>query len=223
MSRQKLIIISAGKLGREVHNWSLQAAQAGAPWEVKGFLDDRGHALDDFPGRPPILGTADEYCIQPDDVFLCAVAEPKLKQRYQELVEQRGGQFITLIHPSALVGLNTQIGAGSIICPFCQVSCDVRMGRGVFFGTNSNTAHDTEYGDFCQISGSCEINGNAILGRGVFLGSHATILPQTRLGDWSYVGAHSVVLRRVGPFQKVFGVPAVGIGTTTWPSAEDTP
>ncbi|MFN8705235.1 MAG: transferase, partial [Planctomyces sp.] len=74
--------------------------------------------------------------------------------------------------------------------------------------------HDTIYGDFCQISGSCEINGNAILEQGVFLGSHATVLPGARLGEWSYVGAHSAVLRKVAPYQKVFGVPAVAIGDT---------
>jgi acetyltransferase-like isoleucine patch superfamily enzyme len=42
----------------------------------------------------------------------------------------------------------------------------------------------------------------------VFLGSHATILPDARVGAWAYVGAGSVVLRRVAPGAKVFGNPA---------------
>ena len=209
-----LIIISAGKLGREIHNWSEQSIHAGLPWKIKGFLDDRPDVLNGSANMPPILGTVDSYTIDSDDVFLCAIGEPRLRQRFQVAMETRGGRFGTLIHPSAIIGRNVEIGTGSIVCPFCHISCDVRIGRSVFMGTNSNFAHDTSYGDFCQISGSCEVNGNATLKQGVFLGSHATILPEATLEEWSYVGAHSVVLRRVAPYQKVFGVPAIPFGDT---------
>jgi acetyltransferase-like isoleucine patch superfamily enzyme len=83
----------------------------------------------------------------------------------------------------------------------------------VSFGTHSNTGHDTCIGDYAQVSGSCEINGNAQLEEGVFLGSHATILPNAHVGAWAFVGAGSVVLRRVAPGAKVFGNPAVAIGS----------
>lgn len=212
---KNLVIVSAGRLGREVHNWALQAIHAGTPWRIKGFLDDRTHLLDGIAGVAPILSSVEQYEIESDDVFLCAIGDPAWKKKYQNELEQRGAEFTTLVHPAALVGINVEMGPGTIICPFCHVSCDIRMGRGVFIGTNSNCAHNTVYGDFCQISGSCEINGNAVLGEGVFLGSHSTILPDAKVGAWSYVGAHSAVLRKVGPYQKVFGVPAVVIGKTT--------
>jgi acetyltransferase-like isoleucine patch superfamily enzyme len=128
------------------------------------------------------------------------------------MLEQKGGLFATLVHPTALVGHEAQIGYGCILGPFTQLSCDLRLGKHVAFGTHSNTAHDTRVGDYCQISGSCEINGNAVLEEGVFLGSHATILPKAHVGAWAYVGAGSVVLKRVGPGVKVFGNPAVPIG-----------
>jgi sugar O-acyltransferase (sialic acid O-acetyltransferase NeuD family) len=209
-----LLIISAGNLGREVHNWANQAISAGLPWKIKGFLDNRRHALDGIANMPPILCSVEDYVIEENDIFLCAIGDPRVRQQYQTAMEQRGGRFGVLIHPAAIVGHNVQIGEGSIVCPYCHISCDVKIGRGVFLGTKSNFAHDTIYGDFCQISGSCEINGNAVLEQGVFLGSHATVLPGARLGEWSYVGAHSAVLRKVAPYQKVFGVPAVAIGDT---------
>jgi acetyltransferase-like isoleucine patch superfamily enzyme len=81
----------------------------------------------------------------------------------------------------------------------------------VSFGTHSNTAHDTRIGDYSQICGSCEINGRAVVEEGVFLGSHATILPDATVGAWAFVGAGSVVLRRVAPGAKVFGNPAVPV------------
>lgn len=207
-----LIIISAGKYGREVFTWAQQAISAGEPWVLKGFLDDRPDLLRGFRYETSILGSAESYEPKASDIFLCAIGDPVAKLRYCTLLEAKGAAFATLIHPTALVGHDVRIGCGSILGPFTQLSCDIQMGKHVSFGTHSNTAHDTRIGDYCQICGSCEINGNAILDDGVFLGSHATILPDARIGAWAYVGAGSVVLKRVSPRTKVFGNPAVPIG-----------
>jgi sugar O-acyltransferase (sialic acid O-acetyltransferase NeuD family) len=213
--KRRLLIISAGSFGREVCTWAGQAIRAGAPWELKGFLDSRADALSGLAYDLPILASPDSYQPAEDDAFLCAVGTPHIKRKYCTLMEQKGARFATLIHPTAVIGHDVQIGEGSILGPFTQLSCDIRLGRHVAFGTHSNTAHDTRIGDYSQISGSCEINGHATLEEGVFLGSHATILPKARVGAWAYVGAGSVVLRRVAPGVKVFGNPAVPIGAAS--------
>ncbi|MCX6925048.1 MAG: transferase [Verrucomicrobia bacterium] len=182
---QQLIIVNAGKFGREVFTWAQQAIKAGTPWVLKGFLDDRPDLLREFRYEAPIFSSAESYEPEAGDIFLCAIGEPALKHRYCALLEAKGARFATLVHPTALVGHDVGIGEGSILGPFTQLSC----------------------------CGSCEINGNAILEEGVFLGSHATVLPNARVGAWAYVGAGSVVLRRVRPRTKVFGNPAVPIGT----------
>ncbi len=210
---QQLIIVNAGKFGREVFTWAQQAINAGTPWVIKGFLDDRPNILREFRYGAPILTSAESYEPETSDIFLCAIGESEKKLRYCSLLEAKGARFATLVHPTALVGHDVCIGDGSILGPFTQLSCDITLGRHVTFGTNSNTAHDTRIGNYSQISGSCEINGNAVLEEGVFLGSHATILPNARVGAWAYVGAGSVVLRRVRPGTKVFGNPAVAIDT----------
>lgn len=212
MAKQSLIIVGAGKYGREVCTWAWQTAKFGAPWEISGFLDNRLDALDGFDYGLPILGSPDTYVPKPADVLLCAIGDPRAKRQVCVAMSGKGAKYATLIHPTALVGHNVLIGAGSIIGPFTQMSCDIRLGNHVAFGTHSNAAHDTRLGDYCQVSGSCEINGNAILEEGVFLGSHATILPNARVGAWSFVGAGSVVLRHVQTGARVFGNPAVSIG-----------
>lgn len=207
----RLVIIGAGSFGREVCTWAAQAVAAGASWTIKGFIDGRPGVLDGFSCRAPILASPEDYAPAPEDVFLCAIGDPAVKRRYCDLLAGKAARFATLIHPSACVGPDVRIGEGSILGPFTQLSCDIILGRHVVFGTHSNTAHDTRIGDYAQICGSCEINGHAVLEEGVFLGSHATILPKARVGAWAYVGAGSVVLRRVAPGAKVFGNPAVPI------------
>jgi len=214
MTLSNLIIISAGAFGREVHVWARQAIQAGTPWRVKGFLDSRTHMLQGFDYGIPILGAPEQYQPEKGDVFLCAVGDPKGKRKYTEMLEERGAEFTALIHPTALVGHNVRIGPGAIICPMTQLSCDIELGRHVSLGTLTSGAHDVRIGSYSQISGGCQINGHANLGEGVFLGSSVTVLPKARVEDWSYVGAGSVILKRVRARTKVFGNPAVEIGTT---------
>jgi len=212
MSQQNLIIISAGKFGREVYTWAQQSIRAGTRWTIKGFLDSRPDILARFAYDAPILGSVNDYNLEPDDLFICAIGEPEVKPGYCSLLEERGARFATLVHPTALVGHNVSIGEGSILGPYTQLSCDIRLGKHVAFGTHSNTGHDTRIGDYSQISGGCEINGNAEIGDRVFLGSHATILPRVRVGSRAFVGAGSVVLKNVREGMKVFGNPAVEIG-----------
>lgn len=213
MSTNNLIIVAAGGFGREVYTWACQAVCAGSPWIIKGFLEDRPEVLGRFRYNVPILASIESYEPTGNDLFLCAVGEPFVKQRICALLEAKGARFATLIHPTAVIGHEVHIGSGSIIGPLTQLSCDIQIGKHVVFGTNSNTAHDTIIGDYGQVCGSCEINGSAVLEEGVFLGSHATVLPRARVGAWAKVGAGSVVLRRVKPRTTVFGNPAVEIGS----------
>lgn len=211
-AKKSLIIVGAGKFGREVLTWAEQAIAAGTPWQIKGFLDDRPDILAGFNCGVPILCSAEAYTPDPQDILICAIGEPSLKRRYSALLELKGARFGTLIHPTALIGRRVAIGHGSIVGPFTQLSCDIQIGNHVFIGTFSAAGHDTRIGDWCQISGHCGLNGNAFLEDGVFLGSHSCILPQARIGEWAYVGAGSVVIRRVRARTKVFGNPAIVIG-----------
>jgi len=211
MPKQNLIIIGAGSFGREVCTWAWQAERVAVPWKVAGFLDNRRDALALYDYGVPILSSPEDYEPRVGDTFVIAIGDARTKQHYGNVMRKKGASFATIVHPTALVGRDVRIGAGSIIGPFAQLSCDIELGEHVAFGTHSNTAHDTKIGNFCQISGSCEINGNATLGEGVFLGSHATILARARVGSWAFVGAGSVVLRNVRPGARVFGNPAVAM------------
>ena len=212
VQKHQLVIINAGNLGREVLVWARQAIQAGAPWQIKGFLDNRSNILDSTTCGAYILASPEAYEPATNDLLLCALGDPLLKKTYTEILEAKGANFATLIHPSSIVGERVVIGKGGIIAPLTQLSCDIQIGMHVMFGTLSSAAHDSSIGNFSQISGGCQLNGNAQIGEGVFVGANATILPKANVGDWAYVGAGSVVLRRVKPRTKVFGNPAIQIG-----------
>jgi sugar O-acyltransferase (sialic acid O-acetyltransferase NeuD family) len=210
--RKNLVIISAGKFGRETFTWAVQAIAQGAPWKIKGFLDDRAEALDGFDYEPGILGTVATYRIEPEDVFIGAIGDPREKVKYYSPILERGGRFINLIHPLANLGRNVHLGTGILVAPFSSITCDVRIGDHVSIGAFSNVGHDTRVGSWCQINSHCAVNGNAALEEGVYLGSHTCVLPSLRVGAWAFVGAGSVAVRDIAPGVKIFGNPAVAIG-----------
>jgi sugar O-acyltransferase (sialic acid O-acetyltransferase NeuD family) len=209
---KNLVIISAGKSGRETFTWAIQAIAHGAPWQIKGFLDDRLDALDGLSYEPRILGDVMNYKIEQEDVFVGAIGDPRDKVKYYSPIVERGGRFINLIHPLANIGKNVELGTGIVMAPFSSVTCDLKIGNHVSIGAMSNVGHDTTVGDWCQISSHCGVNGNATLGEGAHLGSHACIIPGVKVGAWAFVGAGSVVLKDIPPGVKVFGNPAIPVG-----------
>jgi sugar O-acyltransferase (sialic acid O-acetyltransferase NeuD family) len=214
--RKNLVIISAGRLGREVFTWAEQMIAAGASFRIKGFLDDRPASLDGYNYAAGILGSVQTYTIGEDDVFIGAIGEPMDKVAYYTPIVERGGRFVNIIHPLANIGHNVQLGAGVVLAPFSSITSDVKVGNHVSIGAFSNLGHDVVVGDWCQISSHCGVNGKAVLADGVFLGSHACIIPGLTVGSGAYVGAGSVVVRNVGPRVKVFGNPAAPIGEVVW-------
>jgi sugar O-acyltransferase (sialic acid O-acetyltransferase NeuD family) len=211
-ARKNLIIINAGRFGREVFTWATQTIEAGAPYRIKGFLDSRAEALAGFDYEAGILGDVERYEIQDGDVFVGAVGDPRDKVQYYTPIIERGGCFVNIIHPMANIGVNVRLGSGVVVAPFVAVSSDIMIGDHVSILPFTNVGHDSVVGDWCQISSHCGINGHAIIGPGVFLGSHACIVPDRTVGAGAFVGAAAVVVKDVPPHIKVFGNPARPIG-----------
>lgn len=209
---KRLVIIGAGGFGREVFNWACDVVQQ--EWCIGGFLDQNAMALAGFSGFPPIIGDPATYVPCEQDVFVCAIGDPKTKLRLSNSIQERGGCFISLIHPTSVVGTTCNWGQGCIFCPGSVVTANVSLGSFVTINLCATVGHDACIGDGCTLSGHADVTGAATLGRGVFLGSHAVVLPKAKVGDYATVGAGSVVLRSVKAHSTVFGVPAKMISTS---------
>ena len=96
---KNLLIIGARGWGREVYDIATACITDGASFVVKGFLDDKADALNIYKNYPPIIGPVESYEIQRDDVFVCALGDVFYKEQYVKLILDKGGTFISLIHP----------------------------------------------------------------------------------------------------------------------------
>ena len=155
-----LVIIGAGGFGRELFSAAREAVGFGEQFRVKGFLDANPAALDRFTGYPSILGSPEDYAIQPDDVFITALGNIASRRRCVELIEKRGGAFISVIHRSASLGQNVTVDPGSFIAHNVVLTVDIAVGRhaDIFHGTE--IGHDSTVGDFAHVYSLCSIGGN---------------------------------------------------------------
>lgn len=203
-----VFIIGAGGFGREVYSWAVQHPDCGTQWEIAGFLDDNPKALAGFGLPVGIIGGISDARPDPAARYICGLGQPSLKAEICPALSKAGARFLTLIHPSAIIGQCVHIGAGSILCPGSMLTCNIEIGRFVTINCNSSIGHDSRVGDFTTLSGFCDVTGHCTLGTRVFLGSHACIIPDTEVGSNSTVGAGSVVIRKVPANVTVFGNPA---------------
>lgn len=211
-AKKRLIIISAGAFGREVRDIARDiAANEGdkCAWEFAGFLDDRKDILKGKNAEEDaILGAPSDYYPQKDDLFICAIGDPKVRRKYADMIRARNGEFATLIEPWSRIGRNAQIGDGCLIGPFCAISCDLSIGADTMITAHVTIGHDVTIGRSCQVGAYAFIGGGAELGNEVTVHPHAVVLPGIRIGEGAVVGAGSVVLGNSTEGATIFGVPA---------------
>jgi sugar O-acyltransferase (sialic acid O-acetyltransferase NeuD family) len=205
---KKLLIIGARGFGREVFYLAQCCITAGADFRVKGFLDDKSDALDGYKNYPPIIDSVENYKIEPDDIFICALGNPEYKKKYAQIILDKKGQFISLVHPSADLGYNATMGIGCIIYRLAFIGQDATIGNFVTMDGNSSIGHDATIGNWSHIGAYAFAAGYARIGESVTLHPGSKVLPHKKIGNQAIVGAGSIVIKSVKEGTTVFGNPA---------------
>lgn len=205
---RELLIIGAKGFGREVYTFAKQSIGYGEVFTIKGFLDSDINALDGFPNYPSIIGSVEEYQIQPNDVFICALGAVKWKKHYAEIIVSKGGEFINLIDQTAIIRQNVKLGNGCIIGDNCIVSNDVQIDDFVTIHSFSILGHDVKIGKYVNIGAYCFFGGFSIVEEQVAVHVRTTILDRLVVSKKATIGAGSIVIRNVKENTTVFGNPA---------------
>lgn len=208
-----LIIIGARGFGREVFGMihTTTEFQRG-DYDIKGFLDDKKDALDGYSCAygeyPPILGPVEDYQPEAGDVFFCALGDAKWRRIYAEKMLRKGGEFITLISPLAIVSPAAKIGQGCFIGPWDTISNNVEIGPFTMIHSFTTLGHDVRIGSNCSIEAYVFFGGYSQMGDGSTMHVRSAIIPHKRIGKNTTVGFGSVVMRNFGDDLHLFGNPA---------------
>ena len=205
---KNLVIIGAGGMGRSVYWIATGSIGYGTEFQIKGFIDDDLHQLDNFEGYPPMLGTIDDYAIKENDVFVCSLGNTKTKMMICEKLKAKGAKFQTLIHNTAIVRKNAKIGDGCIIADFASVGADCTIGENTLVQTFSIAAHDCVIGNYVRIDTHATCVGGVIVHDTATIHTSAVVSHKVVVGEGATVAACSFVIKKVKPNTIVFGNPA---------------
>lgn len=209
----EVVIIGGGGFGREVLQWSRRAT---TPLHVVGFVDDdaskRGAMIHGLPVLGDVAWLIERARARPGDVgALLAVGSPKAKQAIVARLEAEaagGVRWPTLVHESAIIGDNVQIGRGTILCPRVTITVDAQVGDFCTLNLHCTVGHDAQLANYVTLAPHCTVSGFARLREGSELGSDVAVIPAAEVGAWSVVGAGGAVAKDIPADCVAVGVPA---------------
>lgn len=205
---KKLYIIGARGYGREIYNLATETKEYQKTFMIAGFLDDKSCALEGYHDYPPIISSVEAFSPSKNDVFVCALGDVNYKKKYIEIILDKGGEFITLIHPTAYISHNAVLGDGCIVCAYSRISCDVRIGNYNTFQPFVAVGHDVSIGNFNHFNTSSFLGGFVEIGNNTTVHTGAIIHPHKKISDGCIIGAGAVVLCNVKANTTVYGNPA---------------
>lgn len=208
---KNLVIIGARGWGREVYFAATRIAER-EKITVKGFLDEKADAFDGLEGQfPPILGSVENYEIQENDIFFCALGEPYYRKKYVDMIRAKGGKFMTIISPETVINPTAKIGEGSFIGRNVFISDNVVLGEHTTVLGLCTLGHDVKVGNFVTIEAYSFLGGFSEVGDMSSIHVRSTIILKKKVGANCSVGACSVVVRNVKDGYHVYGNPAMKI------------
>jgi acetyltransferase EpsM len=122
-------------------------------------------------------------------------------------IESSNKNWCKLVHPSAIISMDVNVGQGTVIMAGCVIQTGVIIGEHSIINTGACIDHDCEIGSFAHISPNVSIAGGVCIGEGTHIGIGACVIPGITLGKWVTIGAGAVVIKPVPDYAVVVGNP----------------
>lgn len=209
MAGRPLVVVGAGGHGREVLDViEAMAASGEVRWSFAGFVADDEPEADRLERRGarwlgPVAALAD---LDADHVL--GVGDPATRRRLDEDLASAGRRAATLVHPSATIGGDVELGEGVVVAAGARITTNVRLGRHTHLNVAAVVSHDVRVGSWVTLSPGVLVNGDVAIDDEVFVGTGAVIPPGRSIGAGAIVGAGAVVTRDVPAGVTAKGVPA---------------
>ena len=142
-----------------------------------------------------------------------SVKVPRTRLELFERFSARGYIFATVVHPSAVIASDAELGEGAQVMAGTVIQPGSRIGRNAIVNTKASVDHDCLIGDHVHLAPGVTLSGEVTVGAGTHVGTGATVIQGVRIGSGSMVGAGALVLKDVPDGVTAMGVPAKVVQT----------
>lgn len=200
-------ILGAGGIAREVLEIYRDLDRLA---EVEGLIEEKCKNIDSSIKNKRLLDSNIIDSLPNYSKFIGAMGSP-LRKRFLTKIEELGFDFETIIHPSAVIGGDVEIGKGCIICPGVVLTTEVSIGDHTIINANSTISHNCNIGEYVTICPGTNIAGNVTIKDSCWIGIGSVILQNISIGEASFIGAGTVVTNEIKDKTLAFGIPARAI------------
>ncbi len=194
----RLLVVGAGGHAKVV----IDAARL-CGYEIAGVIGSAD-------GTPEVLGapvTTDPAGLNASG-FIVAVGDNHERARLFAEHQKLGLEPANVIHPSAVIAQDAELGPGTFVAANVTVNPGARIGSNTILNTGCTVDHDCEIGVHVHIGPGANLCGGVVVGEGTLLGVGSCAVPRSRIGEWAVVGAGAAVTQNIPDRAVAVGVPA---------------
>ncbi|HRO49506.1 MAG TPA: acetyltransferase [Hyphomicrobium sp.] len=200
-----LLVLGCGGHGRVVAD---AATECG--YTHYAFLDDAPQASGKsmLPGL--VLGPMAmmEQLVREWGEAIVAVGNCSARLTLFERLRSLGFETPSIVHPSAVISRNADIGSGVFVAAAAVVSVGAKIGEATIVNTGARVDHDCEIGRGCHIAPGATLSGGVRVGERTWLGTGCAVRQGVTIGADVLVGVGAAVVTDLESGKTYVGVPA---------------
>ena len=194
----RLIIIGAGGHGKVIADAALKNGYTNIC-----YIDD--HATGDVMGFPIIGTSADiERLNDGSTDFIIGIGNNAIRKT---VAEKYNVNWVSIVHPSAQIAFNAEIGKGTVIMANAVVNVCATVGEHCIINTGAIIEHDNVIENYVHISPNVALGGTVRIGSLTHVGIGATVKNNTEICSECTIGAGAVVVKNIKEPGTYVGVP----------------
>ena len=155
-------------------------------YTIAGFLDDNEKATEVL-GYKVLGKVADCLKYKNEYKFVIGIGNNAVRKRIAE--EYSELDFVTLIHPTASIGLSVTIDEGTVVMPMAVINSCATIGKHAIINSGAVVEHDCQVGDFCLVAPHATLCGVVKIGNNVHMGAGSVVNQTLSVCDNVVVGS----------------------------------
>lgn len=213
---KNLIILGAGGSGEDIVSIVKSINKINNTWNILGFLDDNKKLLGKELCGYKVLGNIDEAINFSNAYFISSIANPTnriIRSFIYKKVKSLGGEFATLVHPSAILYENVELSEGTIVNALCVLGSNSKIKENVHLAYSCNVAHETIIGENSSFGTGVNLSSGVVIGKDCYIGAGVSVSHDIDIEENTLVsvGAAVVTDLKENTQRMWIGVPAISI------------
>lgn len=201
--KNRLLIIGAQGHGKVIADIAKKINN----WQSIAFLDD-DDSIKNCIGLEVIGKVNDAFKFKHGYDFFVAIGNNAIRENIQSKYEAEGLSVISLVHPSAVIGIDVEIGSGTVVMAGVVINSSSLIGKGCIINTSSSLDHDNVVGDYVHISPGVNLAGTVTVGKCSWIGIGSAVSNNVNICSECIVGAGAVVINDITVPGTYVGIPA---------------